>query len=267
MSRCDATIHLAAPGGWDRDDANVLHDVIERGTSNVLEAAEALGGHRVVIVSSTAAIAASDSPRTFDEHAEFTVRDPSLHYALAKHRAEVATFAAYARGVQAVIVNPAEVYGPGDTSLGSAGNLLDFAKSTPVLVCQGGTSIVHVSDVAAGIVAALDRGRAGQRYILGGDNLTVRQLAQLVLELVGRHAPIVAVPNSLARLFARITIALHVPVPFNPHVVPYATRFWFMDNTKARRELGVGFRGARDTVQSTLEWLMDAGYLARRPAR
>jgi dihydroflavonol-4-reductase len=267
MSRCDATIHLAAPGGWDRDDPATLHDVIERGTANLLDVAAELGGHRIVIVSSTAAIAASDTPHVFDERAEFNVRDPSLHYAHAKHRAELATLAACGRGVQAIIVNPAEVYGPGDTGLGSAGNLIDFATSTPVLVCRGGTSVVHVADVATAIIAALDRGRTGERYILAGENLTVRQLAELVLELVGRRAPIVSVPNAPARVFARIAAALRLPVPFNPHVVPYATRFWFVDSAKARRELGVAFRGARETIESTLEWLMQAGYLPHAPSR
>jgi dihydroflavonol-4-reductase len=228
---------------------------------NVLDVASELGDHRVVTVSSTAAVNASDAPRVFDEDTEFTLRDPSLHYAHAKHNAEIIAGEAYRRGVRVVVVNPAEVYGPGDTALGTASNLIDFAKSTPVLVCSGGTSVVHVDDVAAGIIAALARGRPGERYILGGDNLTIRQLAELVLELMGRHAPIVTVPNAAARLAARAAIALHVPAPFNPHVVPYATRYWFVDNSKAQRELGVTFRGARATIQSTLDWLRESGHL------
>jgi dihydroflavonol-4-reductase len=263
MSRCDATIHLAAPGGWERDDPRLLNDVIEGGTFNVLDVAGSLGSHRVVVVSSTAAIAASDIPQVFDENAAFAVGDPTLHYAHAKHRAELSTLAACARGVQAVIVNPAEVYGPGDTGLVSAGNLVDFATSRPVLVCHGGTSVVHVADVAAGILAALDRGTVGQRYILGGENLTIRQLAELVLELVGRRSPIVTVPNGAARTLSRLVIALKLRVPFNPHVVPYATKFWFVDSSKARRELGVTFRNARDTILPTLEWLANGGYIPR----
>jgi dihydroflavonol-4-reductase len=264
MAGCDCTIHLAAPGGWDNDEPALLRDVIEGGTRNVLDAAAALQDHRVVVVSSTAAINASDTPEIFDERTPFTVRDPSLHYAHAKHRAEGIALAACERGVPVMIVNPAEVYGPGDATLGSARNLIDFVKSTPVLVCHGGTSVVHVNDVATGIVAALDRGRPGERYILGGDNLTVRELAELVLELIGRRAPIVSVPNRVARVMARTVVALHVPVPFNPYVVPYATYYWFVDSSKAQRELAVGFRGARPTIQSALAWLVSAGYLSSR---
>ncbi|MGH7617857.1 MAG: NAD-dependent epimerase/dehydratase family protein, partial [Gemmatimonadaceae bacterium] len=266
MTHCDATIHLAAPGGWDADDPAMLRDVIEHGARNVFEVASSLNEHRVVLVSSTAAIAASDTPRVFDETAAFAVDNPTLAYAFAKHRAELLAAAACTRGVPAIVVNPAEVYGPGDTALVTARNLIDFATAVPVLVCHGGTSIVHVDDVAAGIVAALDRGREGERYILGGENVSVRELAALVLELRGRRARIVSVPNGVARLIASVVAALRIPAPFNPHVVPYATRYWFVDSSKASRELGVRFRGARDTIQSTLEWLMHAGYLARRDA-
>jgi dihydroflavonol-4-reductase len=266
MKACDATIHLAAPGGWYADDPGLLREVIEDGTRNVLEAASALANHRVVFVSSTAAVNAADTPLVFDERAEFAVRDPSLYYAQAKHRAEIVAQDAYRRGVPVIVVNPAEVYGPGDTQLGTAENLLDFAKSFPVLVCRGGTSVVHVDDVADGIVAALRRGRPGERYILAGENVTIRQLAALVLELMGRRAAIVTVPNAIARLAARLAVTLHLPLPYNPHVVAYATRYWFVDNTKARRELGVTFRGARETIEPTLQWLRRAGYLAARPS-
>ena len=261
MAGCECTVHLAAPGGWTSDDPSMLRDVIEHGTRNVLDAAAEIDGHRIVVVSSTAAINASDAPRIFDESAEFTVRDSALHYAHAKHRAEICARAAFERGVRVIVVNPAEVYGPGDTALATAGNLIDFVRSFPVLVCRGGTSVVHVDDVASGILAALRLGRPGERYILGGENLTIRQLAELCLALVGRRTPIVMVPNSVARMASRIAIRLHIPLPYNPHTVPYATRYWFVDNTKARRELGLTFRDARETIGSTLEWLKREGQL------
>lgn len=161
MTGCDCTIHLAAPGAWEQDDPALLEQILEQGTRNVLDVAAMLGDHRVVVVSSTAAIAASNRPVVFDERTAFSVPDSALHYAFAKHRAEVIAGEAHQRGVQAIVVNPGEVYGPGDTALITAGNLIDLAKSTPVLACQGGTCVVHVDDVATGILAALERGRSG----------------------------------------------------------------------------------------------------------
>ena len=259
MAGTDCTIHLAAPGAWEQDDPSVLAAVLEGGTRHVLEAAAGLPGHRVVVISRTAAIAASSSPIVFDEDTPFSVPDPSLHYAFAKRRTEIIAREAHERGVHVVVVNPAEVYGPGDTALITAGNLIDLARSTPVLVCRGGTCVVHVDDVAAGILAALERGRSGERYILGGENLTIHQMAQLVLDLIGRRSPIITLPNGLVRLAARASIALRLSLGFNPHVVPYATWYWFADSAKARRELGVAFRGARETIGATLQWLESTG--------
>jgi dihydroflavonol-4-reductase len=261
MSGCDCTIHLAAPSSWESDESPAVRDIIEGGTRNVLEAAGVLRNHKVVFVSSTAAINASETPHVFDERTVYSIEDPSLHYAHAKHRAELVASEAFRRGVPVIVVNPAEVYGPNDTSLVTAGNILDFAKSSPVLVCRGGTGVVHVEDVAAGVIAALERGRPGERYILSGENVSIRQLAELCLELLGRRVRIVTIPNGVVRVVSRVGIRLHLPLPYNPHVVPYATRYWFVDNSKARQELGASFRGARETIQSTLAWLKEAGRL------
>jgi dihydroflavonol-4-reductase len=259
MNGCDATVHLAAPSDWHVAEGPYLDDVIVNGARRVLEAASGLSAHRVVLISSSAAINASEQPIVFDERAEFGVRDPALFYAHAKHRAELVARAAFEGGANVVIVNPGEVYGPGDTALGTASHLMDFAKSIPVLVCDGGTSVVHVEDVARGIVAALERGRAGERYILGGENLTIRQMAELVLELVHRRMLIMRIPNGPSRKIAAFAVRYHIPVPFNPHVVPYATLYWFMDSGKAQRELGVTFRGGRETISSTIDWLREKG--------
>jgi len=261
VAGCDHSVHLAAPGGWQADDPALLAEVIEGGTRNLLDVIAGRPGHRVVLVSSTAAIDASDTPRIFDERSPFTIRDVTLHYAQAKHRMELIARAAVERGVAAIVVNPAEVYGPGDSSFGTASNLIDFATSWPVLVTAGGTGIVHVDDVAHGVVAALERGRPGERYILSGENVTIRQLAQIVLELVARKATIVDVPRPMGRAVSRIAIKLRIPLQYNPHVVPYATRYWFVDSAKARLELGVQFRGARATIESTLAWLKEIGRL------
>ena len=255
MPACACTIHLAAPGGWSADQPEELDRVITGGTRAVLAVASEVGRHRVVVVSSTAAINGSDTPRVFDERSPYTIRDPALRYAHAKHQAELIAMDAWARGIDVVIVNPAEVYGPGDVALNTAGNLLDFARSHPVLVCRGGTSIVHVDDVAAGIIKAMESGRAGERYILGGENLSVSALARLVLELIHRRTTIIMVPRHLARVVSRIAERTHVPLPYNPAVVPYATRYWYVDNAKARRELKATFRDARTTVAAALSWL------------
>jgi dihydroflavonol-4-reductase len=262
MQGCEATIHLAGLSSWNDIESPALGEVVEGGTWNVLQGALALAAHRVVFVSSVTAVNGSDRPEVFNEASEFTLKDGRLKYALAKRNAEMLCRRAVAQGLPVVVVNPAEVYGPADTRFVTAGNLVDFARSNPVLVCSGGTSIAHVEDVAAGIVAALTKGRAGERYILGGENLTIRQLASLCLELLGRRSRIVSLPNPLIRNLTKVATSLGFSLPYNPHVIPYATRYWFVDGSKARRELGVRFRNARDTLAPTINWLKESGHVA-----
>lgn len=256
---CDGAIHLASLSNWNDIDSPLMDEVVKGGTRNVLEAARITGNKKVVFVSSATAINGSEEPQVFDEASAFTLDDRKLSYARHKRDAERMCLES---GVPVVIVNPAEVYGPGDTAFITAGNLVDFAKSSPVVVCDGGTSVVHVDDVALGIVRALERGRPGERYILAGENLTVRQLAELTLELVGRKPSIMKLPKSVIRSVASAASFAHIPLPFNPKVIPYATRYWFVDNKKARAELGVVFRSARDTLAPTVAWLREAGHIA-----
>jgi dihydroflavonol-4-reductase len=262
MADCQATIHLAGLSSWGEIDSPDLKDVVEGGTRNILEAAHVLPTHRVIFVSSVTAVNGSDRPEVFSEASKFTLDDPELKYALAKRNAEVQCRKALSQGVPVVVVNPAEVYGPSDTAFVTAGNLVHFARSNPVLVCSGGTSVAYVDDVAAGIVAALAKGRPGERYILGGENLTIRQLAGLCLQLIGRRPRIVTLPNSLIRRVTRVATMLRLPLPYDARVIPYATRYWFVDGSKAQRYLGVKFRDARSTLAPTIAWLREAGHIA-----
>jgi dihydroflavonol-4-reductase len=260
MQGCDGVIHLACLSSWTETDFLKVKQVAIDGTRNVLDAAKSLGGPRVVFISSAATINGSLTPQVFDESSDWTLGETGFEYADAKRAAEALCLEAARDGLPVVVVNPTEVYGPQDTSLVTAGNLVDFTKGKWVFVCRGGTSVVHVEDVARGIVRALERGIPGQRYILGGENLTIRDLAATTLDLMGLRRRIVSVPNGLARAVGRLGLALRLPLPFNPHVIPYATRYWFVDASKAQRELGVSFRPARETLASVVEWLCEAGY-------
>jgi dihydroflavonol-4-reductase len=213
-------------------------------------------------VSSILAVNGSATPQQFDESSAWTLVDQRLSYSRAKREAEAMCRSAVTDGVPVVIANPGEVYGPNDTALITACNLIDFAKSKPVLVCSGGTSVVYVDDVALAIVRALERGRSGERYILGGDNLTVKQLAELSLDLLGQKKLIVRVPNRVIELVTRVATRFKIPLPYNRHVIPYATKYWFVTSAKAQRELGVHFRSARETLAPTIDWLKQSGRIA-----
>lgn len=256
---CDGIIHLASLSNWADIRSPAMKEVVIDGSRNVLMAARAAGDIRTVFVSSSTAIGGTTEPEIQCEDSPCTLDLDRFVYVRAKRQVEEMCLDCVETGLPVVIVNPCEVYGPNDDTLVTAGNLIDFVRSNPVVVCTGGTSVVYVDDVAMGIVRALQKGRPGQRYILGGDNLTIHGLAELTLSIVGIKKRIVTVPNGLLRTVARVGGSLRIPLPFNPEVIPYATLFWYMCNSKAMEELGVSFRSARDTLEPTLAWLKESG--------
>ncbi len=259
---CDAVIHLASPSSWNDIDSPDMADIVEGGTTNILEAALKAGSPRVVYCSSVIAINGTTTNTIQDETATFTLNDPKMVYAMSKHRAEeICDRYVRDHGMDIVTVNPAEVYGPEDTGMVTSGTLIDFIKSTPVMVSKGGTAVTHVLDVANGIIRALEKGKSGERYVLGGDNLTIYELAALTLDVAGKKSPIMTVPNSVLRGLTATGVALGLPLPYNPLVVPYATLYWLFDNSKARNELGATFRPARETLESTVTWLKEAKHI------
>lgn len=260
---CAAIIHLAGISAWSQIDSPLLFPVVVDGTRNVLCAARAQAVPRVVYVSSLAALGPARSPEPRDETAPFDECSAAgLTYVQAKRQAEELCRNGGAERTEVVIVRPAEVYGPHDRDLVTAGNLVGLLKSRPIVVCPGGTSVVHVDDVAEGIVRALDMGRRGESYLLAGENLHHRELASLLVELAGRRARVITAPAGLLRLSAALARRLHLPFPIPPAAIPYATAFWFADNSRARRELGLEFRPARKLLSETLAWLRAAGHIS-----
>ena len=261
MAGASACIHLAAIVAWGLMNSPVLDQTIIGGTRNVLEAAASSDGVRVVYVSSAIAINASIEPRVFDESSRFELLDTPMRYAIAKHKAEQLVLEYVRNGLDAVIVNPAEVYGPNDTSMTTACNIRDFLKNYPCIACRGGTAITHVEDVADGIVKALEKGRSGERYILGGDNLTIEELARLTLNIAGQNKPVLRLPNGLLVATVKMLERLRLPSPVVPGVLDYATRFSFMSSEKAQKELGYKPRPAREVLAPVVEWLQAAGHV------
>lgn len=254
---CDGVLHLASLSSWSDIHSPLMKEVVFDGTANVLKAAKDAGNLKTVFVSSILAIAGSDSPKVFDENAVSDFDSAKLVYSQSKAKAEKICFEAAAAGQPIVIVNPGEVYGANDDDMITAKNLIDFAKSWPVLVCNGGTLVAHVDDVADGIIQALDKGRSGERYILGGENVTIRQLAELCQQILGKKKWTVTMPNGLIKGLTKAATSVKAPLPFDHNVIPYATRYWFMDSRKAQRELGVAFRSAKDSLAPALSWLQE----------
>lgn len=258
---CQGVIHLAAIANWADIASPQVRDVIVEGTDNVLRAAKNNGNLRTVCVSSAAAVGGTKRAQIQNENDKFNLRSNKYAYALAKSEAEKLCQQYVAKGLPVVTVNPTEVYGPGDNGLVTAETLIEFVKCKRVLVTKGGTSIVHVEDVARGILAAYEQGEVGERYILGGDNLNFYDLSALTLEILKTDKPIITVPHFLVKLYIIFSHLLKLRRGINPAALEYALLYWFMDSAKAQRELNIQFRSARDTLAPTLKWLQEMDFI------
>lgn len=256
LADADACIHLASVSAWAQIAGPHVETTIIDGTRNLLQAARARPRLRLIHVSSVAAVNGADRPITFDESSRFELASSGLRYAVAKHAAEQLVRTAAASGLNASIVNPGETYGSGDLDFVTAGPIRDQLRSrSPVFVLAGGISVTHIDDVAHGILQALALGRAGERYILGGDNLTLRAVAQLTLELAGRRKPIVTLSPGLVAAVAHGCQAAGLTPPLAPALIGYARRYWFVSSAKAERELGYRTRPARAVFEPLIAWL------------
>jgi len=262
---CDAIIHMACISSWAqiREQSEHLEEIAIEGTRNVLEAARENGIPRVVYISSSAAINASKTPELFNESSPYTLAGTSLKYSLAKHRAEQVVLD-YVRnkGMDIVIVNPAEAYGSSDDGMVTAGNLIEILKDFSVFVCSGGTSVAHVDDIARGITLALEKGKRGERYILGGDNLTVAELAKTIRRIAKKNHQIITLPNAVISHVCRGLEKVGIGSPFPLDVLEYAVLYWFVDSSKAQRELGYSWRPANEIFAEVVQWLFDTKRVA-----
>jgi dihydroflavonol-4-reductase len=263
LEGCDGCVHLASVSSWTEIASPEVEEVVVEGTRRLVGLARGVPGLRFVYVSSAAAVNGAESPQVFDEGTAFTLDGSGLRYALAKHAAEQLVLAAVHEGLHAVIVNPGETYGPDDDEWVTAGPIRDVLRSWPALAVRGGASVVHVDDVAAGIVAALERGRSGERYILGGENLEIEKIVRTALDAAGSRKPVLVVPAVVLRAVVRICRLLRLPPPVPPDLVGYACRYWFVDSSKAKRELGFRPRPATETLASVVAWIRDAPAAAR----
>ena len=252
--------HLASISSWDQIRSPIMRVVVIDGTRNVLEAAKRSGGLRTVFVSTCAAINGTKGPEVMDETTPFTLDPKTYIYAGAKHEAEAICSEYAADGLPVITVNPCEVYGPEDEELITASYLLDALKDWPVLSLHGGTAVAHVEDIAGGIIAALEKGRGGERYILGGDNLHVREVMEKTLVAGGQGGKrILQLPNSITKAAIKGLAALRLPTPVIPDIVDYGTLFWFVDCSKAKTELGYTHRSADETIADVVNWLIEEG--------
>lgn len=255
MAGVDEVYHAAAYLGFGgRRDMDLLHDVNVTGTAQVVNAALRLDIRRLVLTSSMAAFGRPADPTLMiDESLEWHESKETTGYARTKHLAELEVQRGIAEGLDAVIVNPALVFGPG-RSEENTGRLVDAVRRRRMPAYpRGATCVVDVVDVASGHRQAMRIGRTGERYFLGGENLSWREIFALLADALGVQPPGRPVSPSLALAGATVVELTARLLGMNPRLTREAVRtsghIYRYSNRKAVEELGLQFRPFAETAR------------------
>lgn len=265
VAGCELVFHVAALSAYWRATRSQVYYVNIEGTRNVMTACLRGGVPRVVHTSSVAAIGIAPHGTVGSEETPFDALSATFSYAHSKRLAEDVVRQMVARGLSAVIVNPASVFGAGDHYMNTGQIVLQYGRGLIPLVPPGGMCVVDVDAVVQGHLAAAERGRAGERYILGGENLTHKQIAAVVADVAGVRAPPIRIPagllppaSLLIDMFNRISP--WAPLISGEQVRLSALDFYFASH-KATRELGYAPLPFHGAIEKAYRWYHMRGYL------
>ncbi len=262
---CRYVFHVAADYRLWVADPTAMRAVNIAGTVALLQAAKAAGVERVVYTSSVAALGLREDGAPADETTPVDAAHLIGDYKRSKYDAEQAV-RALAREQDIVIVNPSTPIGPGDIKPTPTGKMvLDAANGNMPAYVDTGLNIVHVDDVAEGHALALERGRPGEAYILGHENMFLRDLLALIAGQLNRKPPKLRLPIAplvpLAWAMERVAEMTGKTPLMTPDVLRMARKKMFFSSAKAMRELGYAPRPAADAVADALAWFGAQGML------
>ena len=266
MSGCDAVFHVAADYRlWVRDPAEMYRSNVE-GTRAMLEAARKNGVRSVVYTSSVATIGFTGNGRPADEDSPVSLANMIGHYKRSKFMAEQLAMEAGRAGMRVVTVNPTTPVGEQDVKPTPTGRIVvDFLKRKFPAYVETGLNLVDVRECARGHIMALEKGKSGERYILGGENLTLKQILDKLGAISGLPSPTVKLPYLVAyaagfvdemlsgRLLGREPRA-------TVETVRMGKKKMWASSDKAERELGWKNIPVNDALRRAVEWFRANGY-------
>ncbi len=267
LEGCDTLYHTAGFVSFRKADYQKMEDINVGGTSNVLSAALETGVKKAVYTSSVAAVGVDPKGGVADENTPFTLEGEGIQYLNTKYYAEKKALKFFEKGLPVIIVNPSIVLGAGDVYLSSAGFVLWYCKKRFPGYMDGTLNLVDVEDVAEGHILAAEKGKIGERYILGNKNMTLRELFDLLEKVTGIPSPKIKIPYFLAYTSAFLVervLGLSFPnySTMDLDSVKLSRFNWYVDSSKSIKELGYRQTPVEETIEKTVKWFKENGYLA-----
>jgi len=263
---CNTLYHTAGYVSFKKSDYEKMNRINVNGARNVLSAAQEEGTERVLFTSSVAAIGPSKPGQLIDENNEFRIFDENIGYINSKYLAEKEAWEFSKKGLPVTILNPSVVVGPGDIYLSSSGSVLWYCKKKFPGYMDGTLNLVDVDDVAKGHLLAAEKGKIGERYILGNANLTVKEYFDLMEKITGIKSPGMKIPFWFAYIAAFVVeriAGMSFPnfSTMDVDSVKLSRYCWHVDCSKAEKELGYKTKPIEETIKSTVDWFRENGYL------
>lgn len=265
MQGIDLVYHSAGLTYMGDKKNALLYKINVEGTRNILQACVAAGIKRVVHVSSITAVGIAFDKKPVDETVVWNFEAISLEYARTKHIAELEVAEAVKKGLDCVIVNPAFVFGAGDLNFNAGRIIKDVYNRRLPFYPLGGICLVDVEIVAETIMTAMEKGRTGERYIIGGENVSYKELADTISRITGAPKILLPLPFWMAKVLKALLDLYknknRISKLFNLSMFRVASHFLYFDSSKASRELNMRFEPHENSIRSAYEWYRERDML------
>ena len=249
-------------------DKKIPYEINVEGTKTSMAAALKAGVQKVVYTSTNNTMGAHGAEKPADETAEFNHWDTHDHYSISKYLGEIEAKKFVAQGLPIVIVNPTIVIGARDIKPTPSGQLiLAVAKGEMPGYVEGGVNIIDVEDVARGQIFAAKKGRVGERYLFGNENMTVSDYFRLISDVAGIKPPTIKIPYHLALavtyMYELEAYFTKKPPASTASELKIGRKYEYFDCSKAVRELGLPQTPVRVSIEKAITWFRENGYLRR----
>ena len=263
---CEAVFHVAGHVTFWNAQNEIQNRINIEGTRHMVEACLEHKVKRLVHTSSIAALGYAPEGQLGNEKTPYNWWPYHINYNNSKYLAEEEVRLGIQKGLDAVMVNPSVIFGAGDLNLNGGAIVFQIARRrVPVYMATGGCCVCDVEDVAEGHIQAWLKGKTGERYILGGDNLAWKDMLTLIAEVVGVPPPRWKLPNILNLAFGHTLDFISKFTQKEPPLTAGLARISaipvYYSSEKAIRELGYKITPFRETIRKTYEWYQKNGYL------
>lgn len=265
IESCDVVYHLAGHIAYKKEDYQLMEQVNVKGTQHVVDACVTHNTPKLIHMSSVVAVGSSFDKTVLNEDANYNMSPYHLGYFETKRDAEKKVIeGVVGQKLNASIINPSTIYGAGDATKGSRKTQLKVAQGKFPFYSGGGVNVVHIDDVIEALLKAEEVGLPGRRYIIAGENITIKQLFHKIAAAANVKQPTIYLPFGLIRSMGFLSQYLEprgIKLPVNSETAMTSTMYHWYSSQRAQQELGISFKSADLAIGASVQWMRENGIL------